>query len=174
MASFGVISALVSRRGRRGGPPLIRPDLTMYPGFSGGPLVNASGQVIGINSSHLGRDGGLAMPSETVDRIVSALSSDGRIRRAYLGVASQPARLATEIDGSDAVLLAVMVDPGSPAAEGGLLVGDSIVSVDGARMGSGEDLQMVLDEIDVGAELTLTIARGGETAELTITAGERP
>ena len=61
--------------------------------------MNASGQVSGINSSHLGRDGGLAVPSATVDRIVSALSSDGRIRRAYLGVASQPARLAAEIDG---------------------------------------------------------------------------
>ncbi len=174
-ASFGVISAFVSRRRRRhGGAPLIRPDLTMYPGFSGGPLVNTSGQVIGINSSHLGRDGGLAVPSATVDRIVAALSSDGRIRRAYLGVASQPARLATEIEGSDAVLLVVMVDQGSPAADAGLLIGDSMVSVDGTRVTSGEDLQVALDGIDVGTEIALTIVRGGETAEITITAGERP
>lgn len=174
-ASFGVISAFVSRRRRRrGGAPLIRPDLTMYPGFSGGPLMNASGQVIGINSSHLGRDGGLAVPSATVDRIVSALSSDGRIRRAYLGVASQPARLAAEIEGSDAVLLVVMVDQGSPAADAGPLIGDSMVSVDGTRVTSGEDWQVALDGIDVGTEIALTIVRGGETVEITITTGERP
>ena len=177
MASFGVVSAFVNRRGRRrggGGLPLIRPDVTMYPGFSGGPLVNVSGQVIGINTSHLGRDGGMTVPSQTVDRVVSALSRDGRVRRAYLGIASQPARLATEIDGSDAVLLVTMVDPGSPAAGAGLLVGDSIASVDGTRIRSGDDLQVALDAVDVGSEVSLGIVRGGETAEITITAGERP
>ena len=171
-ASFGVISSLVGRRNR--GAPFIRPDLTMYPGYSGGPLVDASGLVIGINSSHLGRDGGLAVPSETVDRIVSALSSDGRIRRAYLGVASQPARLAEEIEGSDAVWLIVMVDPGSPAAEAGVLVGDSMVSVNGVRLQSGNDLQIGLDGVDVGAEVRLTLVRGGDTVEISVTAGERP
>lgn len=176
MSSFGVVSAFVNRRRRRGGggPALIRPDLVMYPGFSGGPLVNVSGQVIGINTSHLGRDGGMTVPSETVDRVVAALSRDGRVRRAYLGIASQPARLAMEIEGSDAVLLIVMVDPGSPAAEAGLLVGDSIASVDGARIRSGEDLQVALDAIDVGSEVSLTVVRGGESVEITITAGERP
>lgn len=178
MASFGVISAFVNRRhrrsGRRRGTPLIRPDLTMYPGFSGGPLVNTSGQVIGVNSSHLGRDGAITVPSETVDRVVSALSRDGRVRRAYLGIASQPARLAREIEGSDAVLLVVTVDPGSPAAEAGLMVGDSIVSVGGSRVRSGEDLQVALEAVDVGSKVSLTIVRGGETEEITITAGERP
>lgn len=180
MASFGVVSAFVNRRRRRrgrGGPALIRPDLTMYPGFSGGPLVNVSGRVIGVNTSHLGfggQGGGMTVPSETVDRVVSALLRDGSVRRAYLGVASQPATLAREIDGSDSVLLVVMVDPGSPAAEAGLLVGDSIVSVDGTRLRSGDDLQVALDAVDVGSEVSITIVRGGETAEITITAGERP
>lgn len=177
MASFGIVSAFVNRwrrRSRRPGSPLIRPDLVMYPGFSGGPLVNVSGQVIGINSSHLGREGGLTVPSETVDRVVAALSRDGRVRRAYLGIASQPARLATEIDGSDAVLLVVMVDPDSPAAIGGLLVGDSIASIDGARLNSADDLQIALDAVDVGSDVSISIVRGGEPTEITITAGERP
>ena len=174
MASFGVVSAFVNRRRRRGdGTPLIRPDLVMYPGFSGGPLVNVSGQVIGINSSHLGRDGGMTVPSETVDRVVSALSRDGRVRRAYLGVASQPARLATEIEGSDRVLLVVMVEAGSPAANAGLLVGDSIVAIDGARLRSADDLQAALDAVDVGSRVSINIVRGGESVEVQVEIGER-
>ena len=179
MASFGVVSAFVNRRrrrrggGGRGGPALIRPDLTMYPGFSGGPLVNVSGQVIGINSSHLGRDGGLTVPSETVDRVVSALLRDGRVRRPYLGVASQPATLANEIDGSDRVLLVVMVEPGSPAAGAGLLVGDSIVAIDGSRLRTADDLQAALDAVDVGSRVSINIVRGGEPVEIQAEIGER-
>ena len=176
MASFGVVSAFVNRGRRRhggGGTPLIRPDLVMYPGFSGGPLVNVSGQVIGINSSHLGRDGGMTVPSETVDRVVSALSRDGRVRRAYLGVASQPARLAAEIEGSDRVLLVVMVEAGSPAANAGLLVGDSIVAIDGARLRSADDLQAALDAVDVGSRVSINIVRGGESVEVQVEIGER-
>ena len=71
------------------------------------------------------------------------------------------------------MLLVVMVDPGSPAADAGLLIGDSMVSVDGTRVTSGEDLKVALDGIDVRTEIALTIVRCGETAEITITAGER-
>ena len=174
-ASYGVISALVSHRRRRtrNASSLIRPDLTMYPGFSGGPLVDVAGRLLGINSSHFGHGEGLAVPTNTVDRIVAALSTDGRIRQAYLGIASHPARLAEEVEGSDAVLLVVMVDPDSPAGEAGVLVGDSIASVDGERLGSADDLQFALAGVDVGSDVSLKIVRGGENVEITVTVGER-
>ena len=136
--------------------------------------MNASGLVIGVNSSHLGRGEGLTVPAATVDRIVTALSTDGRIRRAYLGIASQPARLAEEIGGSDAVLLVVMVDPDSPAAAAGVLVGDSITSVDGERLRSADDLQFALAGVEVGFDVSLGIIRGGDGVNLSVTAGERP
>src|SRR5690606_28341011 len=95
-ASFGVVSAVGGPWRTRGGTQIdgfLRTDTTFFPGFSGGPLVDAQGRVAGINSSRFGRGQGLTIPSASVGRIVEALVQQGRIRRAYLGIGSQVVRL---------------------------------------------------------------------------------
>src|SRR5262245_11271030 len=92
MASFGVVSAIGGAwRTARGGviDGYIRADVTLYPGFSGAPLVDAQGKVVGLLSSHLAGGQAAAIPAPTLSGIVQTLLSSGRVRRAYLGITSQ-------------------------------------------------------------------------------------
>ncbi len=179
-ASFGVVSAVGGRwRTFRGGQVegYLRPDVTFYPGFSGGPLVDARGRVAGVNSSGLRRGAGLTIPSGAVSTIAQTLLDDGRIRRGYLGVASQPARLPTALaaglDGQETGLLIINVEAGSPAEAGGLMLGDILVRLADTRLEDHTDLQGALGAERVGQPLKLTVLRGGEPRELTVTVGER-
>src|SRR5689334_799333 len=128
-ASLGVVSAV-------GGPwrtwsggdidRFVRLDLSIYDGFSGGPLVDASGRVAGINCSALARGLPLAIPSATVNRVVDALLTRGHVPRGFLGVAMQPVRLPPamvqklNLDSGRGVMI-TMVDGDSPAERAGLL-----------------------------------------------------
>lgn len=179
-ASLGVISVAggpwrTSRGAQVEG--YYRTDTTFFPGFSGGPLVDTSGRVIGINSSHLGRGAGLTLPASAVEQVVAQLLAGGRIRRGFLGIGSQPARLpealAAKVGGQTSGLLIVNVEPSSPAAAGGLLIGDILIALGGAPIRDTDDLQAQLDGNRVGQPVALTILRGGERAELTVTVGER-
>ena len=131
-ASWGVISALGPRwRSWRGGEidRLVRLDLVLYPGFSGGPLVDASGRVIGVNTSGLSRESRLAVPIATVARVAGELLDKGHVSRGYLGLGMQPvalpdaARAALGVD-ADTGLIVVTVAPGGPAARAGVMLGD--------------------------------------------------
>ena len=179
-ASFGAVSAIggpwrTFRGGRVDG--YLRPDVTLYPGFSGGPLIDVRGRVAGINSSRLRRGAGLTIPSAAVDGIARALLDQGRIRRGYLGVASQPARLpdalAAKLDGQETGLLIVSVEDGSPADAAGLMVGDILVRIEDTRLDDHAELQAALGADRVGSATPLTVLRGGEVRELTVTIGER-
>lgn len=181
MASFGIVSALGGTwRTERGGivEGYVRADVTLYPGFSGGPLVDVRGRIVGLNSWYLARGQELAIPSPVVSGIVQSLLTQGRLRRAYLGVTSQPVQLPgtlrqalglTQATG----LLIVGVEPGSPAEAGGLLLGDILITVDGRPITSAEDLQAALGPGAVGRPVTLTVIRGGERKDLTVTPTER-
>ena len=179
-ASFGAVSAIggpwrTFRGGRVNG--YLRPDVTFYPGFSGGPLVDVRGRVAGLNSSRLRRGAGLTIPSAAADGIARALLEQGRIRRGYLGVASQPARLpaalAAKLDAQEAGLLILSVEAGSPADAAGLLLGDILVRIDDTRLDDPAELQAALGADRVGAATPLTVLRGGEVRELSVTIGER-
>lgn len=171
MASFGVVSAV-------GGPwqtatgvqvdGFIRSDTTFYPGFSGGPLVDALGRVVGLNSSRLGRGSGLTVPATTVDRIVQALAQHGRVRRGYLGITTQPVTAAAA-----AGLLVVGVEAGCPADRGGILVGDIITGIGEVAIDSSTDLRRHLGPDAIGKDVTVRVVRGGEARALTVTIGER-
>jgi S1-C subfamily serine protease len=181
MASFGVIGAVggewrTFRGGTVGG--YIRSDVTFFPGFSGGPLVDGEGRVIGLNSSRLGRGSGLTIPSAAVSRIVEQLLKGGRIRRGYLGIGSQPVRIPGPLAAKlgreqETGLLIVGVEPGSPADEGGLLVGDILVAFGGTPLRDTDDLQAQLGTDSVGQARVVSVLRGGEPRELTVTVGER-
>lgn len=178
-ATFGIVSALGgSWRTRMGGEinHYLQTDVVMYPGFSGGPLIGASGHLLGLNTSGLGQGVSLAIPTVTISRVVAMLSSHGRIRRGYLGVNTQRVRLpesmAAEL-GQKSGLMIVSVESGSPAEEAGLALGDTIVSLSGKSISSHDDLLASLTGDVVGQKEVVRILRGGKLEEMTIRIGER-
>ena len=178
MATLGIISALGEAWRTPSGGSLdryLQTDAVMYPGFSGGPLVDSAGQVLGLNTTALARGIGLAVPTPTVRRVVEALLSHGRIRRGYLGVRAQPVRLPAGLAddlGQETGLLLVSVESDSPADRAGLLLGDTIVAVDSQPTRHLDGLLGFLSSDRVGAETTIRIVRGGQVREVTVVIGE--
>jgi S1-C subfamily serine protease len=155
----------------------LQTDVVMYPGFSGGPLVNAAGQVLGVNPSALLRGVSLVVPTSTLRRVVEALLAHGRIRRSFLGVSPQPTRLPEGLArqlGQETGLLLVSVEPGSPAERGNLFLGDTIVALDGQPVRHLDDLLSSLGGDKAGSQASVRILRGGQLQELTVTLGEHP
>lgn len=180
MASFGVIGAIGGAwRTFRGSQVegYIRTDTTFYPGFSGGPLIDARGRVVGINSSTLSRGAGLTLPAAAVEKVVADLLKGGRVKRAYLGISSQtahlPATMAAKADGQETGLLVVMVEPGSPAEAAGLLMGDILINLAGTTVADTDSLQALLTAGLIGNATPAVVLRGGERRELSITVAER-
>ena len=180
-ASWGVISALGPRwRSWRGGDidRLVRLDLVLYPGFSGGPLVDAAGRVVGLNTSGLARETRLALPVTMVTRVADELLQKGHVSRGYLGLGMQPVRLPeplrAQVGLGDGALIVVMVEPSGPAARAGVLLGDVLVALDGGPVGDLDDVQAQLGSDRVGAEISAVVLRGGVRTELRITVGEQP
>ena len=179
-ATLGIISALGDSWVTPAGGRLdryLQTDVAMYPGFSGGPLVDGAGRVIGLNSSALVRGISITVPSPTMRRVVETLLAHGKIRRAYLGVGTQPVRLsaslAQQLD-QETGLLVVAVSAGSPAEQSGLLLGDIIVAMGGQPVRFIDDLLVILSDAQVGQSVPVRIIRGGQGQELTVLVGEHP
>jgi len=178
-ATFGIISALGDGwRTATGGQidHYLQTDVVMYPGFSGGPLVNSDGQFLGLNTSALLRGVSLTVPAATIERTVNALLTHGRMRRGYLGVSTQPVRLpepSRDELGQETGLLIANVEPDSPAGKGGLLLGDTIIKIGDTPVRHHDDLLSWLSADRVGQKTPLTILRGGEIRTINITIGER-
>lgn len=178
-ATLGIVSALgESWRTPAGGQVdhYLQSDVVMYPGFSGGPLVSATGEVLGISSSALLRGVSLAVPTPTVRRVVETLLSHGKVRRGYLGVSTQPVRLPAALQtevGQETGLLLVAVEPDSPAEQAGLLLGDTIVALDGHAVRQHDDLLTSLGADRVGATVSVKIVRSGQVQTVSIVVGER-
>lgn len=180
MASLGVVSAISGpiRTGR--GAMLerfIRTDAIPYPGFSGGALTSAEGQVVGLLTTGLARGVTLAIPTQIVWEVADALSKHGRIRRGFLGISSQPVRLPDAQRGERSQasgLLIVQVEPNSPAARSGLLLGDVLLSLDGQPINDTSDLQMLLTGERVGTTVPAELLRGGSVQLLQVEIGEKP
>ena len=181
-ASWGIVSAVGGRwRTWRGGEidQLLRLDLTLYPGFSGGPLVDALGQVVGINTSGLSQRLELAIPASTVTRVADELIEKGHVTRAFLGVGLQPVSLPETarraLAGAPEIgMIVVRVQPEGPAAQAGLLLGDVLVSLDGIHVASTEAVLDAVAARRVGATVSATILRAGTPTDVSITLGERP
>lgn len=179
-ATLGIVSALGdSWRTPTGGrlDRYLQTDVVMYPGFSGGPLVDAEGAVIGINTTALLRGVNITVPVPTVRASVESLLAHGKVRRGYLGVGSQPARLpesaARSLDQGTG-LLVVSVEAGSPAEAAGIFLGDTIVSLNGHAVRDLDDLLALLPGDQVGRTVPVRILRGGQALELEATVAERP
>lgn len=178
-ATLGIVSALGEGWRTPAGGQLdqyLQTDVVMYPGFSGGPLLDATGHVLGLNTSALLRGVSLTVPAASTRRVVETLLAHGRVRRGYLGVGAQPARLPAALGqqlGQESGLLLVSVEPDSPADQGGLLLGDTIVAVDGQPVRHLDDLLALLSGDRVGKAMPVRVVRGGQVQELTVTVGER-
>ena len=177
--TFGIVSGMSgSFRSWRGGQVegLIQTTAELLPGFSGGPLVDAGGRVIGINSWNLGRGVSRALPVETAERVVESLQVHGRVRRAYLGLGAQPVRLTEALAsqlGQESGLLVVTVEPDGPAQKAGLLQGDTIVAIDGDPVRHLDELYGKLGTLEVGSTHRLGVVRAGERRDVSVAVGER-
>ena len=178
-ATLGIVSALgESWRTSAGGEidRYLRTDVLMYPGFSGGPLVNVSGEMLGLNSSALGRGVSLAIPNATLSRVISSIVSYGKVRRGYLGISTQAVRLPASIReelGQDTGLLIASVEADSPAEQGGLLLGDTIVALAGVPVHMHDDLISMLHGDRVGQATSIRVLRGGALQDIEVVIGER-
>lgn len=179
-ATMGIVSAYGGNwRTHTGGhiDHYLQTDLVMYPGFSGGPLVNAEGQLLGFNSSALLRGVSMAVPNSTIATVAEALMTHGHVKKGYLGVSTQQVRLpdaVREALGQKRGLLVVSVESGSPADQGGLTLGDTIVGVADSAVQNHEDLLTQLSGDRIGNAVAVKILRGGKQESLDVTVGDRP
>jgi S1-C subfamily serine protease len=180
-ASLGVISALNGPvRTGRGGllESYLRTDATPYPGFSGGPLIDAAGRILGINTSGLAQGMSLTIPVALAWETAATLAQHGHVRRGYLGIRSQPVAIPSAQQQSlgreqASGLLLVGVEENGPAAQAGLLVGDILVGLAGAPVTDPDDLLTRLVGAMVGQPALLQVLRGGQPVEFTVIIGER-
>jgi S1-C subfamily serine protease len=180
-ASWGIVTAISGpTRTFRGGllDEYVQSETTPYPGFSGGPLVNTEGEVLGLNTSGLTRGSSLTIPVKVAWRVADALAKHGSVKRGYLGVRTQP------VDVPDAArsalgreqthgLLVLWLEEGGPAEKAGLLVGDIIVAISGQAVGDADDLFAALNSETVGKAIAVEVLRGGHPETVSVTVGER-
>jgi len=180
-ASFGIISAVGegwrSWQGARI-DRVFRLDLSVYDGFSGGPLVDASGAVLGLNNSALARGTPMALPAQAVDRVLDELLESGHVRRPFIGVAVQPVALSASLVkqhqlGHDSGLLIVSIADASPADKAGVLLGDVLLEANGKSIGRPDDLLDALSSVENGGAVTLKVLRGGTIKTVSVTPADR-
>jgi S1-C subfamily serine protease len=152
---------------------LVVTDAPLNPGYSGGPLLDASGRMIGMNAA-FAWSRGLAIPISTIKRVTDSLVREGKIKRAYLGIKSStimlPQEIATqkEINQEEGVMV-FWVEKDSPAKKAGLALGDIIVKFDEKPVTNVFDLPNLLTEEVIGKKTKLGILRGEKLINLTIT-----
>lgn len=180
-ASWGIVTAVSGpARTFRGGmlDEYIQTETTPYPGFSGGPLVNTEGEVLGLNTSGLTRGSSLTIPVKGAWRVADDLAKHGTVKRGYLGVRTQPVELGetarkTLQREQTHGLLVLWLEEGGPAEKGGLFVGDTLVAVSGQPVGDADDLFSALNSDTVGKAIAVEVLRGGRPETVTVTVGER-
>lgn len=170
-ASFGIVSTLGSEFQTRPGARIARwleTDADIAAGWSGGVLLDLDGKALGVNNRGLVRHAHLTIPHVTVERVVTELVAHGKVRRGYLGVGVHRVELPEAIAkavGHESGALVHAVEPKSHAETAGILLGDVLVAVDGAKVESPWGLASVLrDKVDV--EVTLQLVRAGKIESL--------
>lgn len=180
-ASFGIISAVGGPvRTGRGGllERYIRTDAIPFPGFSGGPLIDMEGRVVGLNTSGLAHGAAITIPAFFAWSDAENLVKHGYIKRGYLGIRSQQVELSPDSGKTlgreqEAGLLLVSVERGSPAEAGGLIVGDILVAIEGQPVGDHDALMVNLSGETVGKPISIQVLRGGQLMAVSVTIGER-
>jgi serine protease DegQ len=180
-ASFGIVSAVGGPiRTGRGGllERYLRTDTIPFPGFSGGPLVDTAGRVLGLNTSGLAHGAAITLPASLAWSVADTLDKHGHVQRGYLGIRSQPVSISSYLRKAlgreqEMGLLLVSVEAGSPAEAGGLMVGDILVAVGDQPINDPEELFISLTGQVVGKSTPIQVLRGGQPTTLNVTVGER-
>jgi S1-C subfamily serine protease len=180
-ASLGIISAVggPARTGRGGLlERYLRTDAIPFPGFSGGPLVDTEGSVVGLNTSGLAHGAAITIPAFLAWADAENLAKYGYIKRGYLGIRSEQVELSAEASQAlgreqETGLLLVSVEKGSPAEAGGLMVGDILVAINRQPVPDHDTLMVHLGGEAVGKPISVQILRGGQPMEMAVTPGER-
>ena len=180
-ASWGIVTMVAGpARTARGGmlDGYLRTETTPYPGFSGGPLLNTEGEVLGLNTSGLTQGSALTIPAKAAWRIADALAKHGSVKRGYLGVRTQPARIPDAVRAElkreqKTGLLVIWLEENGPAQSGGLFVGDTLVAVGSQPVSDPDDLFAVLNSETVGKPIPVEVLRGGKSETVNVTVGER-
>jgi S1-C subfamily serine protease len=181
VASSGIISGLMGewRVARTPIDQFIRPDLNLYPGFSGGALVSAGGVILGLNTSGLIRGKPITIPSSTLTRLAEEISAKGHVAQPYIGLVMQPVQIPEPLQKKAGVtaaagLLVMHVESGGPADTAGVLLGDILIDMDGRAFDDLDDIHEALGRKGAGQEVQAIVIRGGTKAQLTIRIGQRP
>jgi S1-C subfamily serine protease len=179
LATFGILSAIDSGWNTPAGgfvDHYVQSDTVMYPGFSGGALVDASQRVLGVNTSALVSGLSVTLPTATVRRVVEALAHNRRVRRGYLGVQAQAVALPEALREhlrQESGLLLIHVEPNSPAAASRLVQGDTLVTLNGQPLRSLNDLALVLNGDRGDSPAVAQVVRAGQVREVPLAIGER-
>lgn len=181
-ASLGIVSAISGKwRTWRGGQldSYIRLDAKMFPQSSGGAVMNAQGEVIGIATSALSRIAGIAIPVSSIESVREKLLQKGFVPRGYVGVGVQQVPFSEELRKKLSIpnrsgLIVLTVEPGGPADKTGLLVGDVVVGIDDTVIEESDDLQQYSDSVVIGKSAAIKYVRGGVSKQSALTIGERP
>jgi serine protease Do len=181
----GIISSVgrlqsIGRGSQAGAQNFVQTDAAINPGNSGGPLVNLNGELVGINTAIASQTGGyqgigFAIPSNTVERVVTQIIEQGEVRRAFLGInygAASQSLIQNENLPSGAAVISRVQD-GTPAAEAGLQAGDILVAIDGQELEKYLQVSNLIASKQPGDDVTLTIRRDGEEQTVTVTLGSR-
>ena len=158
---------------------LLRADVSLQDGFSGGALVDARGRVLGMNSSGLARASAIALPGVTIDRVVDQLLTHGRARHGWLGVGLQPVRLGADLVSREALgreigLMVVTLEPAGPAEAGGIMLGDIIIALGTTTVSDPREMLALVAGAAPGSAHDVRVVRAGALATVTVTVGERP
>lgn len=178
-ASFGSVVFVGSLRFRNYPTgQMIHADPTLYPGFSGGPLINATGEVLGINTSGSRQSGSITIPSSQITRIVQDIVEIGYVRTAWVGITVQqvdlPEHIRAERPDQLTGVQVLSVEARTPAETAGLYVNDILVTVDGQPLEDAIDLQQVLCDELIGKSITIVAWRGDTRHEVGVTPVARP
>jgi S1-C subfamily serine protease len=151
----------------------------LYPGFSGGPLVNVEGKVVGVNTNGLGRGRAITVPVSTVNRTVDELLEKGHIARPYLGLAMQPVAIPESLRGkvkssATSGLMVLHVEPSGPADKAGIVLGDVIVELQGKAALDTDNIQELLASAKIGDSISAGVLRAGTLLQIRVSLGERP
>jgi S1-C subfamily serine protease len=182
MASMGAVSLVADSRRTWAGGTLdryIRLDVAMYPGSSGGCVVDVEGRILGMATAALSRVAPLTVPVSTVNRVATTLLEKGHIPRGYLGIGLQPVAIPAELKSSLSLanssgIMVLSVESGASAERAGILLGDILVTFDGQPLQRVHELQNFLGADVVGKSKNVRIIRGGKLVEVPVTVAERP
>ena len=169
-AASGIIT---NPSGKMGGPwteGMIVTDVRLNRGYSGGPLLDAKGRMIGMNAAYFANRG-LAIPVSVLSTVASELVNKGSVRRAYLGIVSNPISLPEDLAkelGQSECLIVLSVEQGTPAKKAGVSIGDIIVRLDSKKVENYADLYKLLSSGLIGKETSLSVLRGEKITELKI------